>query len=75
LKLGGFHQVLIFGRSEFMKDNLEYNGGTFARRWFRQDEPETGDRDRMNGAKCHPPLDRDDRLLEDEPERFVAFCE
>ena len=60
-----------------MNDDLERNGSAFARRWFRQDEPETNDRNWMNAEKCHPPCRDgvDHCLLEDEPERFVAYCE
>ncbi len=60
-----------------MKDNLDVNASAFSSRSFRQDAAETSFRDEASHG--HARLSFLDGVkevnLEDEPERFVSFCE
>ena len=60
-----------------MKDNLDVNAGAFSSRSFRQDAAEASFRDEATHG--HSQLSFLDGvkeiMLEDEPERFVSFCE
>ena len=60
-----------------MKDNFDVNAGAFSSRSFRQDAAEVfcGD-DASHGHSRKSFLDGvKEIMLEDEPERFVSYCE